>query len=115
MRGDLDAAETSLSEATTEVQEAIALTGKGEGQEQYLASAYLILGAALHQRAHIRLVRGDSEESKTQFQQASAAYLQCAQYATSLPLKRGGDLKPTCVDQNKVVEEVLVTFQSKSQ
>ena len=91
VRGDLDAAETSLSEATAEVQKAIALTGKGAGQEQYLASAYLILGAALHQRAHIRLVRGDIEDSKTQFQQASAAYLQCVQYATPLPLKRGGD------------------------
>ncbi len=103
VRGDLDAAETSLSEATAEVQKAIALTGKGAGQEQYLASAYLILGAALHQRAHIRLVRGDIEDSKTQFQQASAAYLQCVQYATPLPLKRGGDLKPTCFDQNKAV------------
>ena len=112
VQGDLDAAEPSLGEAITQTRMALTLMGEDGGQEQYLASAYLILGAALHQQAHIRLVRGDNAASKALFQQASAAYVQCAEYAGPLPLKRGGDLKPTCVQENEAVRAVLATFQS---
>jgi tetratricopeptide (TPR) repeat protein len=115
VQGDLDAAEPSLIEAIAETRTAIDLLKSKEGQEQYLASAYLILGAALHQQAHIRLVRGDNTSSKGLFQQASAAYEQCAVYAGPLPLKRGGDLKPTCVKENQAIQEALASFPSGGQ
>lgn len=104
---DLPAAEVSLAEAAAEAQKTVDLAAKAGGQEQYLAAGYLVLGAALHQRAHARLIQGDGDGSRGLFEQASTAYGECARCAGPLPLKRGGDLKPICLDQQKAVQDVL--------
>jgi tetratricopeptide (TPR) repeat protein len=72
-------ADPNLDQAITEIKQAVALIT--EEQHRLLAQAYLELGSAYYQKAHIRLAVGEKTESKPLFEQARASYDQCARQA----------------------------------
>jgi tetratricopeptide (TPR) repeat protein len=77
--GNFANADTSFDRAITELNQAVALLT--QDQHRLLAQAYLGLGSAYEQKAHIRYVQQNTTASKPLFEEAADAYQQCSDHA----------------------------------
>jgi tetratricopeptide (TPR) repeat protein len=79
IRTEYDAADSLLDTAIDETQTALSLIQ--EQDYRNLGQAYLGLGTVYQLKAHLQLVQGEEEGSKTLFTEALGAYTQCIEYA----------------------------------
>lgn len=86
-------------------------------QYRYLGQAYLTLGAAYAQQAHIRQVQGDKAGSIALYEKAREAYANCLALKAKAPtdeILSEKIIAAGCSRSDKAAEEALTTLEGGS-
>ena len=112
--GQYEAADPLFDQAIREAREAVSLAG--EGQHRYAGHAYLGIGNAYHQKAHMRVAGGDNEAAKGLFEQAITGYERCVEHANAEPADWFlAQLKTDyCLPYDETAKDVLRTLERSS-